>query len=112
VQAIEHFETSMRLNPRDQRGFHLCGIGTGQLLDRRFDAAVATLRLALEELPAFAPTYRALAASYAHLGRQDEARAVIDRLRGLAAVVIPTGNAFRDPAQGEVFASGLRLALG
>ena len=25
--AIQHFETSMRLNPRSQRSFHLAGIG-------------------------------------------------------------------------------------
>jgi TolB-like protein len=111
-QAIEHFEISLRLNPRDRRGFHLCGIGTAQLLSRRFDEAIATLRVALEELPAFTPTYRALAVAYAWLGRREEARAMTERLRALDAVVVPTAGAFRDPEHAKLFGEGLRMAAG
>jgi len=46
--AIEHFEASMRLNPRDRRGFHLSGIGTAYLINGRFDDAAAALRVSLE----------------------------------------------------------------
>jgi TolB-like protein len=112
AKATEHFEFSLRLNPRDRRGFHLCGIGTAQFLEERFDDAIATLRIALAELPSFTPTYRALAASYALLGRMDEARATIERLRALDAVVLPGPGAFRNPAHVELFARGLKLAAG
>jgi TolB-like protein/class 3 adenylate cyclase len=111
-KAIEHFEVSLRLNPRDRRGFHLCGIGTAQFLGRRFDEAVATLRVSLEELPAFTPTYRALAASYALLGRRDEARAIVERLRALDAVVLPGAGAFRNPEHSKLFGDAVRQAAG
>jgi TolB-like protein/class 3 adenylate cyclase len=106
--ATEHFEISMRFNPRDRRGFHLGGIGTALFLGRRFDEAVATLRVSLEELPNFTPTYRALAASYALLGRHEEARAIAERLRSLDAVVVPSIGAFRNPEHAALFADGLR----
>ena len=112
ANATEHFEISLRLNPRDRRGFHLCGIGTAQFLEGRFDDAVATLRIALAELPSFTPTYRALAGSYALLGRMEEAQAIIDRLRALDALVLPGPGAFRDPAHAELFRRGLCLATG
>jgi adenylate cyclase len=110
--AIEHFETSMRLNPRGQRGFHLAGIGTAHAVNRRFEDALAVLRVSLEEVPAFTPTNRTLAACYAHMGRLDEARSILKRLVALTPVVVPTTIPFRDPEHGELFLSGLRLAMG
>jgi adenylate cyclase len=110
--AIEHFETSMRLNPRGQRGFHLAGIGTAHFVNHRFEDALAVLRISLEEVPAFSPAYRTLAACYAHMGRLDEARSILKRLAALTPVVVPTANPFRHPEYGELFLSGLRLAAG
>jgi adenylate cyclase len=110
--AIQHFETSMRLNPRGQRGYHLGGIGHAHFVNRRFDAALAVLRVSLEEVPAFTPTYRALAASYAHMGRLDEARSILKRLVALTPVVQPNVDPFRNPEHGELFRSGLHLAAG
>jgi len=108
--AIQHFETSMRLNPRSQRGFHLAGIGTAHFVTRRFDEASAALRVSLEEVPAFAPAYRTLAACYGHLGRLDEAQSIIKRLASLTPVVVPTTDPFRNPEYSELYLSGLRLA--
>ena len=110
--AIQHFETSMRLNPRGQRGYHLGGVGMAHFVSRRFDAALAVLRISLEEVPAFAPTYRTLAACLAHMGRLDEARSILKRLVALTPVVRPNVDPFRNPEQGELFRSGLRLAAG
>jgi adenylate cyclase len=110
--AIQHFETSMRLNPRSQRGFHLGGIGMAHFVSHRFDEALAVLRVSLEEVPAFAPTYRTLAACYAHMGRLDEARSILNRLDALTSVVVPSIDPFRNPDHGELFRSGLRLAAG
>jgi len=110
--AIQHFETSMRLNPRGQRGFHLAGIGTAHFVNHRFEDALAVLRISLEEVPAFTPAYRTLAACYAHMGRLDEARSILKRLAALTPVVVPTANPFRRPEDGELFLSGLSLAAG
>jgi pentatricopeptide repeat protein len=110
--AIRHFETSMRLNPRAQRGFHLSGIGMAHFLARRFDVALAVLRVSLEESPTFTPTYRTLAACYAHTGRIDEARAIIHRMASLTPIREPLVNPLRDPHARELFQSGLRLAAG
>jgi pentatricopeptide repeat protein len=110
--AIAHFEASMRLNPRDRRGLHLSGIGTAYLINGRLDDAVAALRVSLEELPSFTPTYQMLASCYAHAGRLDEARAIVQRLRLLTPSVVPTIQLFRDPKHVEFFLSGLRLAAG
>jgi adenylate cyclase len=109
--AIQHFETSMRLNPRGQRGFHLAGIGMAHFVTRRFDEASAALRVSLEEVPAFAPAYRALAACYGHQGRLAEAQSIIKRLVSLTPVVVPTTDTFRNPEYSELFLSGLRLAI-
>src|SRR5262249_22061503 len=110
--AIEHFETSMRLNPRGQRGFHLSGIGMAHLLNRRFDDALPILRASLEEVPIFTPTYRSLAACYANMGRINEARSIIKRMGSLTPVVVPSTNPLRDPVARELFRSGLRRAAG
>jgi adenylate cyclase len=110
--AIEHFETSMRLNPRGQRGFHLAGMGMAHFVSRRFEEALAVLRISLEEVPAFTPAYRTLVACYAHMGRLDEARSILKRLVALTPVVVPTANPFRRPEHLELFLSGLRLAAG
>jgi len=110
--AIHHFETSMRLNPRGQRGFHLSGIGLAHLFNQRFDDALAALRVSLEEVPAFVPTYRTLATCYALMGRHDEARSILARLTALTPIVQPTVNTFCKSEHRELLASGLRLAAG
>jgi adenylate cyclase len=79
-------------------------------VNHRFEDALAALRVSLEEVPAFAPTYRALAACYAHMGRLDEARSILKRLASLTPVVVPTASPFCRPEHLELFLSGLRLA--
>ena len=66
--AIEHFQTSLRLSPRDRTAGRLTGIGIAHFFNRRFDDAAATLLVSLEELPAHATPYRFLASCYAHMG--------------------------------------------
>src|SRR5215472_5271728 len=78
--AIEHAEVSLRLSPRARIGTPLALIGAAHLLSRRFDEAVPKLLLAIQEDPSFPLPYRSLAACYAHMGRFDEARAVVRRL--------------------------------
>ncbi len=110
--AIEHFLASSRLAPRGQRMETLTGIGVGHLLSRRFDEAVAVFRVSLEQFPHFVQTYRYLAAAYAHLGRIDEARDIVKRIKAITPVVIPPVLPFRNPEHRELCFSGLRLAVG
>lgn len=68
--------------------------------------------MSLEELPSYVATYRFLASSYAHLGRLNEARELIERLRRLTPVVVPAVPPYRNPEQRKLYLSGLRLAAG
>jgi TolB-like protein/class 3 adenylate cyclase len=110
--AIEHFQTSLRLSPRDQTAGRLTGIGIAHFFSRRFDEAAGTLLVSLEELPAHATPYRFLASCYAHMGRLDEAREIVTRLRVVTPVVVPSATPYRNAEQRELFLSGLRLAAG
>jgi len=111
--AIRHFETSLRLNPRDSMaGRVVTGIAIGLFMQRRFEEAAAKLVVSLEALPSFTTTYRFLASSYAHMGRLAEARQIVERLQTLTPVVVPMLTNFRNPEHRELFLSGLRLAVG
>jgi adenylate cyclase len=73
--AIEHFETSMRLDPRmTRRAFHLTGLGMCHFFERRFDEAVTFLEDSFRELPTYPLTGWFLAACYARMERLQEAR--------------------------------------
>ena len=110
--AITHLEVSLRLNPRDQRALHLSGIGIALFFDRRFDEALEKLLLALQEFPGYATPYRFIAACYAHMGRLDDARGMVQRLRMITSIIVHSATQYRNPEQRELFLSGLRLAAG
>jgi TolB-like protein/class 3 adenylate cyclase len=110
--AIEHFNTSLRLSPRDRIGVLSLPLGTAYFLNKQFDEAAAILLAALQQAPSFAVTYRFLASCYAHMGRLDEAREIVKRLRALTPVVVPSVVTYRNPEHRELFLSGLRLAAG
>jgi adenylate cyclase len=77
--AIEHIETSLRLSPRDAMGARLSQIGLAYFFMRRFDEATSKLLLSIQHHPGFPPSYRTLAACYAHMGKIEEARAIVSR---------------------------------
>jgi len=110
--AIEHLEASLRLSPRARVGTSLFVIGAAHFNSRRFDEAVPKLLLAIQEDPSFPQPYRVLAACYAHMGRFDDAREIVTRLRAITPVVIPDASFLRNPEHRELFLSGLRLAMG
>jgi adenylate cyclase len=110
--AIEHVETALRLSPRALVGSSLALIGRAHFFSRRFDEAVPKLLLGIQEDPSHPAAYRDLAACYAHMGRLDDAREIVERLRAITAVVIPDASYFRNPVHRELFLSGLRLATG
>ena len=111
--ALEHNEVSDRLSPRAHVGTSALAVGCIHLLARRFDEAVPKLLLSIQEDPSAPQNYRYLAACYAHMGRLDEAREIIKRLRAIASVMC--SDAFiglRNPEHRELLLSGLRLAIG
>jgi TolB-like protein/class 3 adenylate cyclase len=110
--AIEHFETFMRLSPRESRAGAFLGIGVGHFFARRLVQSKAMLLLSLQELPTWPPTYRFLASCYAHMGHLDEARGIIARLRDITPTIIPSAEHWRNPEQREFYLEGLRLAAG
>ena len=110
--ALEHFATFLRLSPRERFPFYLTAIGNALFFDRRFDEATAKLRESLERFPNHAVTYRLLASCYAHMGRLDDARQIIARLRAITPLVVPRVIPYRNPEHCELFLSGLRQAMG
>jgi adenylate cyclase len=110
--AIEHVETSLRLSPRARIGWASVQIGAAHFVSRRFDLAVPKLVLALQDDPGFPNAYRYLAACYAHMGRFDEAREIVARLRAVTPIVMPSTTELRKPEHHELLLSGLRLAMG
>src|SRR5947208_4897107 len=111
--AIEHEEVSLRLSPRARVGPSAAVIGYAHFLARRFEAALPKLLLAIQDTPTAPNRYRNLAACYALMGRLDDARDALERLRVLTSVVIPDNLSYlRSPEHRELFLSGLRIAMG
>jgi adenylate cyclase len=108
--AIEHAEAALRLSPRARVGNSLSVIGAAHFVARRFDQAVPKLLLAIQEDPNSPQRYRNLAACYAHMGRLDDAREIIARLRAITSVVMPDASPLRNAEHRELLLSGLRLA--
>ena len=51
-----------------------------------------------------------LAACYAHLGRLEDAREIVERLRAITSVVLNDASVLRNDEYRELYLSGLRLA--
>jgi adenylate cyclase len=110
--AIEHLATAVRLSPHDMAARALFASGLAYFMAGRFGEARAKLLSSLQEFPGWAPNYRFLAACCGQMGRMDEAREFVRRLRDITPVVLPDASHWRDPGQRELYLSGLRLAAG
>jgi adenylate cyclase len=110
--AIGHFETSLRLSPHALRAHTFMAIGACYFFARRFEDAIAMLLRNLQEHPGWPPTYRLLAACYAHLGRLDEAHEAVRRLQVITPLIVHDVSHWRSAEHRELFLSGLRLAAG
>ncbi len=115
---IALIDRALALNPNYARGWHISGLlrlMAGQpdacFYSRRFDEAVPKLLLAIQEDPSLPQPYRLLAACYAHMGRLDDAREIMERLLAMASVVIPDVSYMRNAEHRELFLSGLRVAV-
>jgi adenylate cyclase len=110
--TLEHVKASLRLSPRERMGQPLSVMGVAYFFKRQFDEAASKLLLSIQDHPGFPPSYRTLAACYAHMGRLDEARAIVARLRAITPVVVQSDLPWLRREHRELFLSGLRLAMG
>jgi adenylate cyclase len=110
--AIDHLGAALRLSPRARAGWSHADLGAAYFLSRRFDEALPELRLVVQEDPSLPLAHRFLAACYAHMGRLDEARSIVERLRAITPTVIPEASYLRNPEHRELYLSGLGLAAG
>ena len=111
-EAIRSFERAIRLSPfcpwlpRKFTGMGIAFIGLG-----RFDEAAAAAKNALQTNQTYGPAYRCLAAAFAHLGRDAEARKTVAQLLeiephfGISEWVAHTGQ-----RQAQMYIDGLRKA--
>ena len=103
----------MLLSPRARVGAVNLHIGMAHLVCRRYDEALPRLLLEIQDGDPNNPgPYRHLAACYAHLGRLDEARRMVERVKAITPLVIENQEYMRDPEQRAIVLSGLRLAMG
>jgi adenylate cyclase len=80
-EAVQSFERAMRMSPIDPllwRSF--TGMGMALIELRRFDEAIVAGKKALRQNPSYSLAHRCLAAAFAHLGRDAEAREAAARL--------------------------------
>jgi pentatricopeptide repeat protein len=107
--AIEHLERSLRLNPRGYLSAPRLALGMAHFFSGRFAQAAEILAMSTRE-DATATAYCTLASCYGHMGRLDEARAVLERLRAIAPNALSSSAVpYSNPRQRELFLSGLRL---
>ena len=110
--GVKHMETVLRLSPRQRISNPLLFIGMAHFFSHRFEEAASTFLLDIQGLPYRPRPCQYLAACYAHMGRIDEAREVIARLRTITPLVVPDELPLRNPEHREMLLSGLRLAMG
>ena len=100
------------MSPRERVGVPLNTMGMAYFFKHRFDEAASKLLLSIQDNPGSSGSYRTLAACYAHMGLLEEAREIVERLRVITPVVVPSIIPYRNPEHWELFLSGLRLAIG
>jgi TolB-like protein len=80
-EAIRSFKRAIRLSPFDPYQFlSLTGLAIGFIGVGRFEEGVAAAKSALQTNQNYGTTYRCLAATLAHLGRDEEAKEAAARL--------------------------------
>jgi adenylate cyclase len=109
--AVAALQMSLRLDSSSPRNtwWHL---GIAYYLKERYEEALDTLAQGLIKRPNFAGYHIALAATYARLGRREEAARAAAAVRRLDPFfeVESFGTGFRQPAHRETIAAGLREA--
>jgi adenylate cyclase len=111
-EAVLSFERAIRMSPVDpllHRSF--TGMGFALIELRRFDEAVVAGRKAMRQNPSYSLAHRCLAAAFAHLGRDSDAREAAARLRELdPAFTISAWIARGGQSNSKLHIEGLRKA--
>jgi len=84
AEAAESVHTAMRLDP-DFPAFYLNRLGQAEFAAGQYEKAATTLEKAVERNPADDWTFIYLAATYGHLGRDQEAKQALDSANTLRA---------------------------
>jgi tetratricopeptide (TPR) repeat protein len=80
-EAVKNLEKAMRLSPRDSHiwlSFH--GMAMVRFVERRYGETVEWAKCSIQRNPRFPLAWRLMAASYAHLGRMDEAHKALEEM--------------------------------
>ncbi|MBI1777603.1 MAG: winged helix-turn-helix domain-containing protein [Proteobacteria bacterium] len=113
--AIEYLLQAQRMSPRDPMMYLLLGLlGSAHMFAGRFEKAVECAKQSLAEASHFTATYRTLAASYAHLGRADEARETVKQMLqlepGYSLQRMSPGQGLAQHPRASIYIDGLRMA--
>ena len=114
-EGIEKLEQAMRLSPQDPMNFlYFNYMGQAHFAAKRYEEAVPWAQRSLQTRPDNPANYRLLAASYAHLGRLDEARTAFQECVRLqpefSLAVFKATYASARPEFVERYSDGLRMA--
>jgi tetratricopeptide (TPR) repeat protein len=119
AEAAESIKKAMRLNPHYPPGYYVT-LGRAQFNMERFDESAASLEQVTKLKPDTEAVFLFLAATYGHLGREQEARSAIETYNGLRAKsewtrplnlqTINLGWGFKKRTDLERFREGLRKA--
>jgi adenylate cyclase len=114
-EAIEKLEKAIRLNPKDPViNFYFYGLAVAHFAAERYEEAVAWAQRSLQARGDFSLALATLAASLAHLGRTEKARAAAEELlRLIPEFSLPGLRLFlsaADPVFLERYIDGLRKA--
>ncbi|UCF81926.1 MAG: adenylate/guanylate cyclase domain-containing protein [Desulfobacteraceae bacterium] len=112
-KALGYIEKAIRLNPNYPE-YYIFNLGQAFFQLRMYEEAVMALRKSIIKNPNFMPAHYVLAACYAHLGKQEFARATAEDVKRMnpgfslkgASEILP----LKDEEDFEHFAEGLRKA--
>ena len=112
--AVEHMETSMRLNPSSSdRGHQLSGIALARFGQRRFNDTVRLLTESIQLQPAVSFNFALLTASHGHLHQTQAAASAIEKYRQASSIDLRERlSLFRDPLHRKLYCDGIDLAEG
>ena len=111
-EAVRSFERSVRMSPVDPLLYaSFTGMGYAFIELGRFDEAILAGKKAQRQNPSWSATYRCLAAAFAHLGRDAEAREAAARVLELdPAFTISAWIARGGQSNAKLLIEGLRKA--
>jgi tetratricopeptide (TPR) repeat protein len=115
ADAESHLQRAIRLNPNDfNTHWQHTGIAHIRMVEARYEEALEAANRSLGINSGYDATYWMLIAANAYLGRMDEARAALGKLREISPEVslarIRRGQVARDPYRIDVLIEGMRRA--